>query len=223
MRRLGVLLRLVLAVVLAQLAWTWVQRHDSDLRLRRLLAGRRARPPHSVAKSGTSARIVQFYARAGEIVEGETDVICYGVENVQSLKLDPPVANVSPALVRCFSVEPKWDTSYTLFAEGRDGSRDEATFAIRVRPAPPLFRMMAVSDKAIPAGEVVTVCYGVEHATGVVLHPIGWRLPASGSRNCVRFYPKATTDFTLIASGTAGLEAKERFRVAVTSPASTRR
>jgi hypothetical protein len=215
MRRIGVLLRLVLAVVLAQLAWTWVQRHDSDLRLRRLLAGRHARPAESRGSSGTAARIVQFYAREAEIVEGERDLVCYGVENARSVKLDPPVETVVPALVRCFFVEPKWDTSYTLFAEGSDGSRDEATFAIRVRPAPPLFRMMAVSDKAIPAGEVVTVCYGVEHATGVVLHPIGWRLPASGSKNCVRFYPKATTDFTLVASGAAGLEARERFRVAV--------
>jgi hypothetical protein len=215
MRRIGVLLRLVLAVVLAQLAWTWVQRHDSDLRLRRLLAGRHARPAESRGSSGTAARIVQFYAREAEIVEGERDLVCYGVENARSVKLDPPVETVEPALVRCFFVEPKWDTSYTLFAEGSDGSRDEATFAIRVRPAPPLFRMMAVSDKAIPAGEVVTVCYGVEHATGVVLHPIGWRLPASGSKNCVRFYPKATTDFTLVASGAAGLEARERFRVAV--------
>jgi len=214
MRRFGVLLRLVLAVVLAQLAWTWIERHDSDLKLRRLLAGRQSRPADS-RSTGTSARIVQFYARAAEIVEGETDVVCYGVENVRSLKLDPPVANVSPALVRCFSVEPKWDTSYTLFAEGLDGSRDEATFAIRVRPAPPQFRLMAVSDKSIPAGEVVTVCYGVDHATGVILHPIGWRLPAAGAKNCVRFYPKSTTDFTLIASGTAGLEARERFRVAV--------
>jgi len=216
-------MRLVLAVVLAQLAWTWLQRHDADLKLRRLLAGRHTATARSLPSSGTSARIVQFYARAAEIVEGESDVICYGVENVRALRLDPPVANVSPALVRCFSVEPTRDTSYTLFADGSDGSRDEASFAIRVRPAPPLFRMMAVGDKAIPAGEVVTVCYGVEHATGVVLHPIGWRLPASGSKNCVRFYPKATTDFTLIASGTAGLEAREPFRVAVTGPGSTRR
>jgi hypothetical protein len=223
MRRLGVVLRLVLAVVLAQLAWTWVQRHDSDLRLRRFLSGRHASPSRSASNSGTSARIVQFYARDAEIVEGERDLVCYGVENARSVKLDPPIEKVSPALVRCFFVEPKADTFYTLFAEGADGSRDEATFAIRVRPAPPLFRMMAVSDQSIPPGEVVTVCYGVEHATNVVLHPIGWRLPASGSKNCVRFYPKSTTDFTLVASGAAGLEARERFRVAVTAPANTRR
>jgi hypothetical protein len=74
--------------------------------------------------------------------------------------------------------------------------------------------MMAVSDKSIPPGEVVTVCYTVEHSTGVVLHPIGWRLPA-GPKNCIRFYPKHTMDYALVASGTTGLEAREKFRVAV--------
>lgn len=218
MRRVGVLLRVALAVVLAQLAWTWIQRHDSDLRLRRLLEGRRGvtsstEPP----KSGTSARIIQFYARSGEIVEGERDAICYGVENARAVRIEPAVEKLWPAVVRCFAVEPKQDTTYTLFAEGADGSRDEASFTVNVRPAPPLFRMLAVSDKAIPPGEVLTVCYGVEHATGVTLHPIQWRLPAT-PKNCIRFYPKQTTEYTLVASGAAGMEAREKFRVAVTAP-----
>jgi hypothetical protein len=222
MKRLGVLLRVALAVALAQLGWTWLQRHDADLRIRRMLEGRRPASDATRRNSGTSARIVQFYARSGELVEGERTVICYGVENARTVRLDPPVETVAPALVRCFWIEPAQDTTYKMIAEGADGSRDEASFQVKVRPAPPAFRMVAVSDKTIPPGEVVTVCYGVEHATGVVLHPIGWRLPA-GSKNCIRFYPKQTADYTLIASGTGGTETRERFRVAVTSPANTRR
>jgi hypothetical protein len=60
----------------------------------------------------------------------------------------------------------------------------------------------------------VTVCYGVEHATAVRLDPIGWKLPAV-PKNCIRFYPKQTLDYTLVASGAAGLEEREKFRVAV--------
>jgi len=60
----------------------------------------------------------------------------------------------------------------------------------------------------------VTVCYGVEHATAVRLDPVGWKLPAV-VKNCIRFYPKQTLDYTLVASGTAGLEEREKFRVAV--------
>ena len=42
MKRFGVVLRIVLAVVLAQLGWTWLQRHDANLRIRRVLEGRHA-------------------------------------------------------------------------------------------------------------------------------------------------------------------------------------
>jgi hypothetical protein len=213
MRRIGVLLRVSLAVVLAQLGWTWLQRHDADLRFRRLLAGR-VRVERGVPDSGTSARIVQFYARSAQITDGERGLICYGVENARAVRLEPAVQDLAPALVRCFWVEPKEDTTYRMVAEGFDGSRAEASFEIQVKPAPPVFRMVAVSDKAIPAGEVVTVCYGVEHATAVRLDPIGWRLPPV-AKNCVRFYPKQTMEYALVASGAAGMEEREKFRVAV--------
>ena len=214
MKRIGLLLRVALAVALAQLGWTWLQRHDADLRIRRMLDGRRPRSEAPRRNTGTGARIVQFYARAGEVVEGDRKVICYGVENARTVRLDPPVESVEPALVRCFWIEPHEDTTYRLIADAPGGRHDEASFMVKVRPAPPVFRMVAVSEKAIPPGEVVTVCYNVDHASGVVLHPLGWRLPP-GAKNCVRFYPKQTMDYALIASGTAGMQARERFRVAV--------
>ncbi len=213
MKRFGLLLRIVLAVVLAQLGWTWLQRHDANLRIRRMLEGRHA-PARALPSDNGAVKIVQFYARAAEIIDGERDVICYGVRNAKDLRLDPPVENVGPALVRCFWVDPRQDTTYRLVADGFSGDRDEASFAIKVRPAPPVFRLMAVSEKEIPRGEVVTVCYGVEHATAVRLDPIGWKLPAV-TKNCIRFYPKQTLNYTLVASGTAGLEEREKFRVAV--------
>ena len=213
MKRFGVLFRIVVAVVLAQLAWTWLQRHDANLRIRRVLEGRSA-PTKAVPPDNGAVKIVQFYARAADMIDGERNLICYGVRNARALRLDPPVESVAPALVRCFWVEPRQDTTYKLVAEGFDGKQDEVSFSVRVRPPPPVFRLMAVSDKAIPPGEVVTVCYGVEHATAVRLDPIGWKLPPV-VKNCIRFYPKQTMDYTLVASGTAGLEEREKFRVAV--------
>jgi hypothetical protein len=213
MKRFAVLLRIVAAVVLAQLGWTWLQRHDANLRIRRLLEGRSA-PAGTAAPDDGAVKIVQFYARAADMIDGERNLICYGVRNAKALRLDPPVESVSPALVRCFWVEPRQDTTYRLVAEGFDGKHDEISFSVKVRPAPPVFRLMAVSDKAIPPGEVVTVCYGVEHATAVRLDPIGWKLPAV-VKNCIRFYPKQTLDYALVASGAAGLEEREKFRVAV--------
>lgn len=214
MRRLGVLVRVALAVAIAQLAWTWLERHDADLRLRRLLAGRAARQENHQPDNLTGVRIEQFYARSGEITDAENTLICYGVRNAQSVRLDPPVAKLTPSLTRCFEAEPKENTRYTLTAEGADGATVSESFEVKVRPAPPVFRLLAVSDKEIPQGEVLTVCYGVERAAGVRLEPGGWKLPAS-PKTCIRFYPKQSTEYTLIASGAKGGEQRERFKVAV--------
>lgn len=214
MRRIGVLLRVVLAVAIAQLGWTWLQRHDSDMKVRRMLAGRAAAGERVTPLVGTVVKIEQFYARSGEITDAESTLICYGVRNAKSVSIQPAVEKLTPALVRCFAAEPKQDTAYTLTAEGFDGAIDTASFTVKVKPAPPVFKLLAVSDKAVPRGEVVTVCYGVERATGVRMEPGGWRLPPRAN-NCVRFYPKATSEYTLIASGAAGQSRTERFRVAV--------
>jgi hypothetical protein len=214
MRRLGVLVRVALAVAIAQLAWTWLQRHDSDLRLRRMLAGRVAQKESAKPDAGPGVRIEQFYARSGEITDAENTLICYGVRNARSVRLEPPVEKLAPSLTRCFFVEPKEDTRYTLTAEGDDGATATESFEVKVRPAPPVFRLFAVSDKEIPRGEVLTVCYGVERATGVRLEPGGWKLPAS-PKTCIRFYPKQSTEYSLIASGATGGEQRERFKVAV--------
>jgi hypothetical protein len=214
MRRFGVLLRVALAVAIAQLAWTWLQRHDSDLKVRRMLAGRAARPHEALPDAGPGLKIEQFYARSGEITDAEDTVICYGVRNARSVRLEPPVEKLTPSLTRCFFVSPKQDTRYTLTAEGIDGATATESFEVKVRPAPPVFRLFAVSDKEIPRGEVVTVCYGVERAAGVRLEPGGWKLPPV-AKNCIRFYPRQTTEYRLIASGATGGEQTERFKVAV--------
>jgi hypothetical protein len=215
MKRIGVLLWVVMAIAVAQLGWTWLQRHDGNLRIRRTIAGLRSRADSgSAPETGTAVKIVQFYARSAEIVAGERDIICYGVHNAKAVRLEPEVERLTPALVRCFWVDPREDTTYKMTAEGGDGSRAEASFTVRVKPAPPVFRMMAVSDKEIPRGEVVTVCYGVEHAATVRLDPIGWKLP-TGTKNCIRLYPTSTLDYALVATGAAGLEEREKFRVRV--------
>jgi hypothetical protein len=215
MKRIGVLLSVAVAIAAAYLGWTWFQRHEGNLRIGRRIAAFRGRSgPGGLTDSGTSVKIVQFYARSAEIVDGERDVICYGVHNAKAVRVEPEVERLSPALVRCFWVDPREDTTYRMIAEGDDGSRAEASFTVRVKPAPPVFRMVAVSDKEIPPGEVVTVCYGVEHATAVRLDPIGWKLPVS-AKNCIRFYPKSTLDYALVATGAAGLVEREKFRVRV--------
>ena len=55
----------------------------------------------------------------------------------------------------------------------------------------------------VPAGEAVTLCYGVEHAKTVALDPPVEAIDPSPNR-CIQFTPKRTATYTLTATGDAG-------------------
>ena len=82
------------------------------------------------------------------------------------------------------------------------------SFRVHVKPAAAAILMLATSERQIPRGEAVTLCYGVAHARAVRMEPNGWQLPALG-KNCTRFYPKASGTYTLIATGEGGTDRKD--------------
>ena len=81
---------------------------------------------------GGAVKIVQFYARDGIVIEGNSTVICYGVLNAKSVRLDPPIADVWPAMNRCVDIHPTRETRYTLMAEGADGRSVSESFDVQV-------------------------------------------------------------------------------------------
>jgi len=206
MRRVTITLWVALALALLNLSWTFLQRRNVPHRMQRTSAG--------VADRGTDLKILSFYATSGEIRDGDREILCYGVQNAKSVRMEPPVEELRPALTRCVSVEPHANMRYRLIAEGLDGGLAEASFEVRVKPALPYILFFAVSHKEIQRGDAVTMCYGVAHANSVELQPIGWQLAPIAS-NCARFYPKISHNYTLVAHGTEGLTDKERFRVGV--------
>ena len=207
MRRIRVLLWIALAIASARLLWIGLDRQNSLQRVDRGVRNRNDSPD-----LGRGLKITHFYARSGEIVNGEQGLICYGVRDAERVSLDPPVEEVHPVLTRCFFVEPHEDTTYTLAAEDAAGQRVSESLRLRVKPAPPEIRMLA-SEPKIQKGDAATMCYRVEHARAVRLEPIGWQL--GPSRDCVRFYPAMTMTYTLVAFGEAGRTDRRSFRVAV--------
>jgi hypothetical protein len=208
MRQISILLWIALSLAGARLGWVFLVRHDARLRMEDTSQARRERTyqvPRDDSHGGVG--ITQFYARSGEMTAGDPNLICYGVRNARSVRIEPPVESLTPAMNRCFFVEPNQDTTYTLVAEGTDGSQASESFRVRVKPAPPAILMFTTSERQIPKGEAVTLCYGVAHAGTVRMEPDGWQLPPL-AKNCVRFYPKATATFTLIASGDGGTDRK---------------
>ena len=159
-------------------------------------------------------KILSFYATAGEIREGDPEIICYGVQNARAVRIEPPIEQLNPALTRCFWAEPHGNSRYKLVAEGFDGGQVSESFEVRVKPALPSILFFAVSHKEIVRGDAVTLCYGVAHTDSVELVPIGWSL-APIAKNCARFYPKITHNYTLVARGVEGRTDREKFTVKV--------
>lgn len=203
------------ALAALYLAWVWQERHSADLRMEAAAQERRMRGwVIRDEDRETSLRIVQFYAASADVVDGDRNLICYGVRNAVSVRIEPPVEALAPSLSRCFWTEPHQDTAYKLVASGNDGREVSESFRVRVKPAPPRILFLAASDRQIQAGYPVTVCYGVAHADTVRIDPIGWTL-APVAKNCVRFYPKITHEYTLVATGDAGRVDTEKFTVKV--------
>lgn len=171
-------------------------------------------PPADPVDRSTDVQILAFYATAAEIREGDDELVCYSVRNARTVRMDPPAEGLRPSLSRCFRIEPRQDSRYTMIAEGFDGREVSASFSIRVKPPLPWIAFFAVSHKVIRRGDAVTLCYGVEHAHAVELQPVGWKLDPV-PKNCARFYPKVTRRYALVAFGAEGRTDRQRFTVGV--------
>lgn len=180
----------------------------------RMMRAARTGQPHQAAESrGTAVRILQFYANTGELVAGDPAIVCYGVDQAREVRIDPPVDQLKPAQNRCFEVRPRRTTTYTLAADGFDGTRMTASFTIRVKPPPPSILFVALSDQFVKRGNPFTLCYGVRNASRTRLEPVGWTLP-SIEKHCIRWFPVRTLNYTLTASGAGGRD-RERFTIPV--------
>ncbi len=165
-------------------------------------------------------KILQFYARDGVLTEGEKTVLCYGVSNAKSVRIDPPVEGVGPALTRCVEVRPKRETRYTLIAEGSDGRTMSQSFDVRVAadaailPKITSFRI-AGCTKDYQGDPVFSLSFADQNAAEVSVDPPVFQ-PLHGSTSG-QFYvkPVKTTTYTLSVAGKHGHVAKQQLKVDV--------
>jgi hypothetical protein len=86
------------------------------------------------ALGGDSLKILNFYATPPTVHSGQKAAICYGVNAAESVRLDPPVEQLHPALSHCFQVAPLRDTEYKLTIADRAGHTLTQSLAIKVAP-----------------------------------------------------------------------------------------
>jgi hypothetical protein len=78
-------------------------------------------------------KILTFYATPGVISRGQKALVCYSTVNARSVRLEPAVERMYPALSRCFEVAPLHDTRYTLIAEDPKGHTTKQSFVLLVK------------------------------------------------------------------------------------------
>ena len=81
---------------------------------------------------GDRLKILAFYASPGAIRRGDHALICYGVNEAENVRIEPPVEQLHPALSRCFQVSPDRDTDYKLTAQDRAGHMITQSLSIKV-------------------------------------------------------------------------------------------
>ena len=81
---------------------------------------------------GDQLKILSFYANPPVIESGAKSLVCFGVNAAKSVRIEPPVEELHPALSRCFHVAPSRSTEYKLIAEDGSGHSVSQTLSIRV-------------------------------------------------------------------------------------------
>ena len=78
-------------------------------------------------------KILQFYVAPGMISRGQKALVCYGTVNATSVRIEPAVDFMYPALSRCFEVAPTHDTRYTLVAKDQKGHTAKESVVLQVK------------------------------------------------------------------------------------------
>lgn len=180
--------------------------------------GKAALPPEPV-------KIATFYSAQPVVSLDAPATLCYGVENAASVRLTPPVEALWPALSRCFTVNPRTATRFTLTAIGKDGRQVTRDLELKIgraspgaatspRAGDPEILFFLAPSPEIPAGFPATLCYGVAGAASVSMTPdVGPLRPSD--RFCATVKPDKTTTYTLTATAASGRAVRQDLTVTV--------
>jgi len=215
------LLIAILAPAVAWLALIFAYRALSTLRWTRAHSRPASdNPEFARTYYGTDLKIIQFYAREGTVTEGDKTVLCYGVLNARSVRLDPPVANVYPSLNRCVEAAPSREMQYTLTAEGQDGRTVSAALTIGVEPDQetlPRIKSFAIAkrERDYSGKWIFSLNYSLENCEEVSIDPPVF--PTLHRSPFGSFYvaPATTTTYTLTVLGKYGHKTSRQLTVEV--------
>jgi hypothetical protein len=165
-------------------------------------------------------KILQFYARDGNIVEGTKSVVCYGVLNAKSVRIEPRLEGVSPSLNRCVEVSAEKETRYTLTAEGADGRTVSESFVLGVRPDEetlPRITTFAITkrERDYTGKWIFSLAFSAQNPEEVSIDPPVFRPLHRSPMGSFYVAPEKTTTYTLTVTGKYGHKATRSVTVQV--------
>ena len=124
-----------LAISLVYVAWTFFSRWHDTRALERAADAEKARANAKIVEMYGSGnlKILHFYATPGVIPRGGKGLLCYGVSNAKTVRIEPGVEPLKPSISRCLEISPAADTRYSFTAEDESGHSAAASVLVRVQ------------------------------------------------------------------------------------------
>jgi hypothetical protein len=175
---------------------------------------------HKASAPADPVKILAFYPRDVLVTEGGNTLLCYGVSNAKSVRIDPPVDGVSPSLTRCVEIRPQRETLYTLTAVGSDGQTVSQSVLVRIgtdeAALPKISSFEIVGAKKDYTGQTVfSLSFAAQNADEVSISPPVFPTLHGAPSGQFSVKPEKTTTYTLLAKGKNGHKAQRQLTVEV--------
>ncbi len=134
LRRLLPYTSIAVVLALAYAGWTLLSRRHTDHANERAAQAEKAKADRKIvaAYGDGHLKILTFYASPPVLKTGEKGLLCYGVANATSVRIEPQITAMTPSLSRCIEVAPKLNTEYKLTAQDTAGQSESRSVAISV-------------------------------------------------------------------------------------------
>lgn len=135
LRRLLPYTSIAVILAIAYAGWTLLSRKRADHVNEQAAAAEKAKADRKIVQAYGEGglKILTFYANPPALKRGSKGLLCYGVANARSIRIQPQFEAVTPSLSKCLEVSPRISTEYTLTARDAAGKSETRTIAIGVR------------------------------------------------------------------------------------------
>ncbi|HUH63408.1 MAG TPA: hypothetical protein VLZ50_10440 [Terracidiphilus sp.] len=131
-RRVLPYLSLAVLAVLIYDAWVFYSRRQATHQVEQERAEKDAADAQRTLEQLGRLKIQNFYVSPPVVERGKSTRLCYSVIDAKTLRVEPPVGDVYPALSHCVEVSPQKDTEYTLTATDEAGHSVSEKAGVRV-------------------------------------------------------------------------------------------